>query len=82
MSESVLERVRGVVGDVFGVAAAQITAETSQDTLPGWDSLQHLNIVLSLEKEFGIRLAPAEAEGIRSVGAMVKVVESKNAKPE
>lgn len=75
------EQVRTVVADVLGLPVAQVGEDTSQESLGGWDSLQHLNIALSLEAQFGIQLAPAEIERIRSVRRMVELLESKRPAP-
>lgn len=75
------EQVRTVVADVLGLPVAQVGEEASQESLGGWDSLQHLNIALSLEAQFGIQLAPAEIERIRSVRRMVELLESKRPAP-
>jgi acyl carrier protein len=63
-----------MAADIFGVPVAEITAESSPDTLATWDSIQHLQFVLALEAEFGIELEPEEIEQIRSVGAAEELV--------
>lgn len=74
---SLSQQVRTVVADVLGMPVSQVGEEASQETLGGWDSLQHLNIALSLESRFGVSLSPDEIEQIRSVGRMVELLESK-----
>src|SRR5690348_13146009 len=41
-----LSRVRSIFADVFQVPLEQVQPESSPDTIPNWDSLQHLNLVL------------------------------------
>ena len=48
------ERVKQVMGRVFGVPPEQIGEESSPDTIKQWDSLRHMNLVLALEQEFGV----------------------------
>ncbi len=48
------ERVKQVMGKVFGVSPEQIGEESSPDTIKQWDSLRHMNLVLALEQEFGV----------------------------
>jgi acyl carrier protein len=47
-------RVKKVMSKVFNIKRDIITDETSPDTVGRWDSLQHMNLVLALEEEFGV----------------------------
>ena len=75
MAEHVESRVRRMVADVLGVPQAQVTRQTSPETIDTWDSIQHLNIVLSLEQEFGVSVPPEDIDKLRSVGDIVDMVE-------
>jgi acyl carrier protein len=37
---------------------------------PDWDSVVHLNLILALESEFGVRFATAEIPQLNSVGKL------------
>lgn len=77
MPESVEARVRRVAADVFNVPPDQITRDTSPQTIDSWDSVQHLNLVLALEQELGVSIAPEEIDKMLSIGAVVDLVSSK-----
>ena len=77
MTLTILDQVRGVASDLFGVPVHRIMAESSPEMIEAWDSTQHLNFVLALEEKFGLQLSPEEMEQMRSVGEAAKVVESK-----
>ena len=47
-------KLRKIMGDVFNVDPDSINEESSVDTVAGWDSLNHLSLVLSLEEAFNI----------------------------
>ena len=51
--------------------------QSSPETIPTWDSLQHLNLVLALEQEFRIQFTPEEIEQILSVEKAAAVLEEK-----
>lgn len=72
-----LDRTRQIVADVFALPLAQIAADSSPDNVEGWDSLQHLNVVLALEKEFGLQFSPEEIEQMLSVELIADLVEEK-----
>jgi acyl carrier protein len=43
----------------------------------GWDSFNHINIVVAVEAHFGIKIHTAEIEELRNVGELVELVEKK-----
>ncbi len=75
MTASTFERVRNVASDIFGISANKITAESSPETIENWDSMQHLNLVLAIEEKFGVQLEPEDIEQMKSIGAVVALVE-------
>ena len=54
------ERLRQVFSDVFDIDRDAVGDEASPDTIEGWDSVAHLNLVLALEGEFMIRFEAEE----------------------
>lgn len=50
------DRIKNVMSDVFGIQNNEINDGTSMDTIESWDSLKHLNLIVALEEEFGIRI--------------------------
>ena len=77
MPSSVFEQVRAVAADVFQVSTERITPDSSPEVLESWDSVQHLNLVLALEQEFGIQFEPEEMDRMKTVGAIAELVQSK-----
>ncbi|HTU24594.1 MAG TPA: acyl carrier protein [Pirellulales bacterium] len=78
MSSDVEDRTRRVVAEVFGLPVEQVTLATSHETLPDWDSLNVLNVLMAVESEFGVTVAPEEAAEFVSVERIVAVLRSKN----
>jgi len=69
------ERATLIVADALGVQAA-ITLEDGIDTLPAWDSLGHLRIVLAIEAELGRALVPEEIAGLVGVASVAALLEA------
>jgi acyl carrier protein len=65
--KSVLERVRELAADVLQLPLEQITPRASPETVAGWDSVQHLNLILALEQEFDLQFEPEEIDGLSSI---------------
>lgn len=77
MTSTVLDQIRTIASDLFGVSADKVTAASTPETIETWDSIQHLNLVLALEEKFGVQLSPEEIEQMKSIGDVAKVVEGK-----
>ena len=52
-----------------------LTRETSPEDVPRWDSLQHLALVSTIERTFGVSLSMDEMMEMRSVGAIEAVLQ-------
>jgi acyl carrier protein len=78
MSDQILERVRGIASDVLQVAPGSLSAESSPQTVENWDSVQHLNLVLALEEQFGVQFEPDEMDAMKSIGAIAGLLTKKN----
>ena len=74
---SVFEQVRTAAADVFQVPPEKLTANTTPEQIETWDSIQHLNLVLALEAQFGVEFEPEEIEQMKSIGQIVSLVETK-----
>ena len=71
------EQVRRVMADVLGLDPAAIGGDASPETIPAWDSVQHLSLVIALEEEFSVRFAPEEIEEAMSLGAIIELIRRK-----
>lgn len=72
MSEELLLQVRALVAATLNVSLSEVNGETGQGHPSQWDSLAQLSIILSLEQELGVSLAPEQVEAMTSVGAIVR----------
>jgi acyl carrier protein len=77
LTDNVLEQVRTIASDIFSVPLARIQTDSAPETIESWDSVQHLNLALTLEERFSVQLSPEEIERMRNIGEIVKLIESK-----
>jgi acyl carrier protein len=54
-----------------------VTDATAASEVPGWDSLSHINVVLAVEKHFGVRFKGTEVLRLKNVGDLQRLVDSK-----
>jgi acyl carrier protein len=79
MTSPHFDRVRGIAADVLQVPATRITPDTRPATIEGWDSVQHLNLILALEDAFGLQFDPEEIERMTSIDGIVSTIDARDA---
>ncbi len=72
----VLEKVKSILADQFDVEEDKITAETDLQEDLGADSLDVVDLLMSIEDEFEIEIPDEEIENIKTVGALVSYIEA------
>ena len=58
----------------------ELTPATTAEDVEGWDSMNHIFIVVELEKRFGVKFHAAEMEELKNVGELALLVQQKLAK--
>ena len=77
MSEENFERFTKCAVEVLSVDAAQVTKEASfADDLDA-DSLDLVELIMSLEEEFGVTVEEEELEGITTIGGAYDLIVDK-----
>ncbi len=65
------------MADSFGLSYDEVTFDTGPSNTASWDSFGQMNLVLNIEKEFGITLEFDEIFRILSTRTLLEVVEEK-----
>ncbi|MBY0470677.1 acyl carrier protein [bacterium] len=77
MSVNVEERVRSIICDQLAVESAKVTATASFIDDLGADSLDIVELVMTMEEEFELDIPDEDAEKMKTVGDVVKYIASK-----
>ena len=72
--EEIFNGVQDIFRDIFDEDDMVIENATSSDEIEDWDSLNHINLVSAIEKEFKIKFALGELMTLKDVGAMVDLI--------
>ena len=71
------ERLREVVASVLGVETEELSDSDSPESLPSWDSVAHIQLVVAIEAEFGIEFSPEEIGELSSLGEIRERIETR-----
>ena len=66
-----LDEFRDVLRSVFDDDALAVTPATTADDVDGWDSMMHINVIIAVERRFGVKFAAAEIAGLKGAGQNV-----------
>jgi len=77
MIDNLEQRIREILADILGIDTAQVGDRAAFDRTPGWDSANHINLVVALEEEFSISLDVAEIDTMLTFPEVVRTVEAK-----
>ncbi len=75
MSE-IATKVTSIITDKLGVEESQVTPEASFTNDLGADSLDTVELIMELEKEFDLSIPDEEAEKIVTVGDAIAFIEN------
>ena len=75
--EVIMEKVNDIFRDVFDDETLIITDSTNSDDIEDWDSLEHISLIISMEKEFDLKFDIKEVNKLENVGQMVDMIKDK-----
>lgn len=72
--EEVYQRLLTVFQDVFDDDTITLQDETTADDIDGWDSFEHINLVVAVEEEFSFKIPMGKVVTMKNVGEMVDII--------
>lgn len=72
--QEIFEKLNEIFQDVFDDDTITVTEATTANDIDAWDSLEHINLIDAVEKEFGMRFRMQEVSGMRNVGEMAEII--------
>jgi acyl carrier protein len=73
--DETLTKVKQIISMLFNVEEDELTLESSTSTVPEWDSMGQLMLVLELEQQFDIQIPPEASDKLTSIAAIVALVD-------
>jgi acyl carrier protein len=70
-------RLAEIFRDVFDEDSIEVTPELSARDVDSWDSLNHIRLILTVEKAFKVKFSTAEVGKLKQVGDLVALIKSR-----
>ncbi|BCG45669.1 Acyl carrier protein [Citrifermentans bremense] len=71
------EQLNDIFCEVFDDDDIRISEEMTANDVDGWDSLSHVNLIVSIESKFNIRFSQKELLTFKNVGDLLNAIRSK-----
>lgn len=75
--ETIFEKIQQIFRDIFDNQTLCISDETTSNDIEDWDSLNHINLIVSMEKTFNLKFTLMEVQVLKNVGEMVDLIKKK-----
>jgi acyl carrier protein len=76
-TNEILEKLTDIFRDVLDNESIQLSPQTTADEIEEWDSLNHIQLVVAIEKSYKIKFTASEIQNWNNVGEMVTSINNK-----
>ena len=76
--EDIKKTVFSVAAQQFNIPLRNINEELSVGSIPQWDSLEHLNLISSLEEKFSTEFDMDELFDVETLGDFIELLETRH----
>ena len=77
MDDELEQKIKDVMKTVFEISVDKIDEECSFNNIDLWDSMGHIKLILSLEKDFGIQFNAGEVVEMVKYSKIKEIIEDK-----
>ena len=76
-ANTILEQLNKIFIDVLDNEDIKLEPSSSAKDIDEWDSLNHIQLIVAIEKHFKIRFKSSEINGWKNVGEMCVAIENR-----
>ncbi len=77
MSSTIISKIEPIFQQVFNNSDIVISRDMTAKDIMGWDSLNHIRLIISLEMELDISFDSSDVAELTNVGGLVDYIENK-----
>lgn len=75
-------RVRATIARVFRLSTEEAAVDLQMGAPPQWDSIGHMQLLVEIENEFGLRFPTHAIANLTTVDAIVSAIKMHGARPQ
>lgn len=75
--QEILMKVQDIFRDILDNDEIELNESVTADDIEEWDSLSHIQLVVAIEKAFGVRFKSEEMMSWKNVGDMIECISNK-----
>ena len=75
----IVSRLTPIFRDVFNDDALVVSEGMTAADVPTWDSLSNINMIVSVEKAFGVKFSIKDVRALKNVGELLELIKRKAA---
>ena len=75
--KEIIEKIEPIFKEIFDDEILNINKDSNSDNIDGWDSLNHILLIVGIEKELNIRFSSGEIASYKNVGEMCEAISEK-----
>ena len=75
--DEVRSKLKPIFESVLDVDDLDLRDDLSADDVPEWDSLSHVRLLVTVERQFKIKFSNSEIEGLKNVGDLIGLLMTK-----
>ena len=72
-------RLAGIFRTLFNDPGLELRDDLTARDVDGWDSLNHVNLMILIEDEFRVRFTTSEVSSLQDVGELKRLLAAKTA---
>ena len=77
VNANLLDELRTLAADVLRVPRSQIGNDSTPQQIENWDSIEHVNLLMAIEQQFGVEFDPDEMAQMESIGKIGELLSRK-----
>lgn len=71
------QRLQGIFRDIFDDDSIVLRDDMTAADVHNWDSLNHIDLIVAVEREFKIKFTTADVTSLKNVGQLLALVDKK-----
>jgi acyl carrier protein len=77
--DAIVSRLTPIFRDVFNDDALAVSEGMTAANVPSWDSLSNINMIIAVEKAFGVKFSIKDVRNLKNVGELLELIKRKAA---